>query len=147
MAENKKVAVTGQDLTDESATGVHDRIGDAPEVVSPTEQAEQNKELVAATNSGVDKAGQEAANRLEGQRAESFNITDAVLGEDEQHGINVKKAQAATFGEEYDPKTDPELNPAPITPAASQNQNNLRHPEDTAHVSPHAARNYLGQVI
>lgn len=119
----------------------------APEVISPTKQASENQDLVQATNKDVDKAGDEAATRLQGQSTESFNITDAVLGEDEQHGINVKKAQAASFGEEYDPSSDPENNPTPITPVQSQNQNNLRHPEDTTQVSPHAARNYLGQVI
>lgn len=118
-----------------------------PEVIAPSEQANEAKAVVKATNDGVDAAGAEAAKRLEGQQAESVNITDSVLGEDEKHGINVKTAQAASFGEEYDPKTDPEVNPAPITPVQSQNQNNLKHPEGDDFTHPHASRNYLGQLI
>lgn len=118
-----------------------------PEVVAPSEVASENADLVQATNSDIDKAGEEAATRLEGQTRESFNITDAVLGADEEHGVNVKKAQAASFGEEYDPKSDPELNPAPISPVASQNQNNLKHPEAPEFTDPHASKSYLGQPI
>lgn len=118
-----------------------------PKVVAPSEAAKDSSSNVKATNQSVEKAGNEAAKRVEGSRREAANTVDAVLGEDERHGINVKKAQAASFGEEYDPKNDPELNPAEITPAPSQNQNNLKHPDSVEDNDPHAARNYLGQRI
>jgi hypothetical protein len=118
-----------------------------PEVVAPGKAGDDAVARVKATNQTIEKAGAEAANRLKGQRRERFNITDAVLGADEQHSVNVKKAQAATFGEDYDPKTDPEVNPGTITPAPSQNQNNLKHPDDQVSNDPHAARNYLGQTF
>lgn len=118
-----------------------------PEVVAPSEVAAEAVSNVKATNSGVEKAGEEAATRLEGQRKERFNVTDAVLGQDEEHGKNVKKAQAASFGEDYDPDTDPEVTPPKISPAPSQNQNNLKHPDDETSNDPHAARNYLGQIL
>lgn len=140
----KKVEVTGEVKEGVTGTPTHD----APEreVQTPKDVANENQDLVQATNSDVDKAGEEAAKRITGSR-EAFNVTDAILGESEDHGINVKRAQAASFGEEYDPKTDPELNPAPLVPAASQNQNNLKHPEGDDFVNPHASRNYLGQLI
>jgi hypothetical protein len=125
----------------------NDNTPDTRKVVSPEQQAKENAALVEATNSTVEKAGAEAASRLEGQSKERFNVTDAILGADDDHSVNVKRAQAATFGEEYDPKTDPELNPAPLVPNASQNQNNAKHPADAIANDPLSARNYLGQLI
>lgn len=117
------------------------------EVKSPKEAGQESVAQVKATNADVERAGTEAASRLKGQTREAANTTDAILGADDKHGINVKKAQAASFGEEYDPKNDPELNPADVVPAPSQNQNNLKHPEDVERNDPHASRNYLGQPI
>ncbi len=118
-----------------------------PTVVAPSDVKNKSQDLVRATNQGVEKAGDEAANRVKGVRNERFNTTDAVLGADEKHGINVKKAQAASFGEEYDPKSDPEVTPPDVTPSPSQNQNNLIHPEGDEYTNPHASKNYLGQPI
>lgn len=118
-----------------------------PKVVAPSQVANEAKQTVDATNKDVDKAGQEAANRLKGQSKERFNVTDAVLGSDDQHSVNVKKAQAQSFGEDYDPKTDPEVTPTELSPAPSQNQNNLKHPAGEEWVDPHASKNYLGQPL
>lgn len=122
-------------------------MADEPKVITPKEAGQENAAKVKATNASVEKAGQEAASRMKGMRRERANTTDAVLGEDETHGINVKKAQAATFGEDYDPKTDPEVTPPDVTPAPSQNQNNLKHPDSADDNDPHSSRNYLGQRI
>lgn len=120
---------------------------DNPKVASPKEVAQESSAAVKATNAGVEKAGQEAASRMKGQTKEAANTTDAILGEDDKHGINVKKAQAASFGEDYDPKSDPEETPPEVTPAPSQNQNNLKHPDSVEDNDPHMSRNYLGQKI
>lgn len=145
-----KVIVTGDAVNEENTAGVPDNSTPAPEVVAPSEAKNEAKKLVGATNSDVEKAGNEAATRLEGQRREAFNVTDATLATDE-HYKNVRRAQAATAGEDYDPKTDPELTSGgargTITPAPSQNQNNLIHPNDDVIAHPHGSRNYLGQKI
>lgn len=119
-------------------------------VVAPKEVTEDATKEVKQSNQEVEKAGAEAAKRLDksdnrnGQGAvkERFNVTDAVLGEDEQHGETVKEAQARTNGTEYKKEE-----PVEVTPAPSQNQNNLKHPEDKVANDPHASRNYLGQLI
>lgn len=146
MAKDK-VIVTGDAVSDGAAQGVHYAAGPTPDVQAPKDQANEAGALVDATNSGVDKAGAEAASRLKGQRAESVNTTDAVLGEDEKHGIAVKTAQAASFGETYDPKSDPENVAETLVPVQSQNQNNLKHPAGDEFTNPHASKNYLGQLI
>lgn len=120
---------------------------DSPKVVSASDKAKDNANLVETTNKDVEQAADEAATRLKGQRRESFNVTDSVLGEDEEHGVNVKRAQAASFGEEYDPKSDPEAVIIEITPVASQNQNNLKHPSASEFTDPHAAKTYLGHPL
>lgn len=124
-----------------------DRTTDEPKVESPKETAQKGAKNVQATNSNIDKAGEEATSRLKGSRKEAANTVDSILGADDQHGIDVKTSQAASFGEEYDPKTDPEENPAPVTPAPSQNQNNLKHPDSEEDNDPQTSRNYLGQKI
>lgn len=124
-----------------------DTTKDEQKVQSPKEVAQEGSANVKATNQGVDKAGEEAAKRVEGQGSEAANTIDSILGADEKHGENVKKAQAATNGVEYDPDTDPELNPPAVTPAPSQNQNNLKHDDSVEANDPNASRNYLGQRI
>ena len=119
-------------------------------VVAPGEVADKAVENVKATNADVEKAGAEAAERLKGVSKERFNVTDAILGGeegDDEHYHNVRRAQASSFGEEYDPESDPELTPREISPAPSQNQNNLKHPEDPISNDPHTSRNYLGQIL
>jgi hypothetical protein len=123
---------------------------DKKNVKSAGEASSENQEQVEQTNQDVEQASKEAAKRLEGKTREGFNTTDAVLGADEDHYKNVREAQAASFGEEYDEKNDPELHPEinyldVATP--SQSQNNLKHPAIAEYTDPHMSKNYLGQPI
>jgi hypothetical protein len=122
---------------------------DKKDVKSAGEASSENQEQVEQTNQDVEQASKEAATRLKGKTRERFNATDAVLA-DGEHYKNVRQAQAASFGETYDEKNDPEVNPELRTldvATPSQSQNNLKHPAIAEYTDPHMSKNYLGQPI
>lgn len=120
-------------------------MADEKKVESASKVADENKSLVEDTNASVEKATAQAT----GDNSRVVQV-DAILGADEKHGDLVRTAQAASFGEEYDPKNDPEsasFEPKAEAPVASLNQNNLKHPTSDEYNDPFMSKNYLGQPL
>jgi len=125
---------------------------DKKKVESASRVGKEDAKHVEAINSSVDSATQKVADQGgdQGTANQRFVAVDAVLGQDEKHGDLVRTAQAATMGEEYDPKNDPEsasYEPTPEAPVRSLNQNNLKHPASEEYADPYMSKNYLGQPI
>lgn len=117
---------------------------------SASQAGKESAQATEATNKNVEQASKEAADTIKGQTKERFNTTDARLAESDTHFTDVRRNQAESVGEVYDPKTDPEVNPEINTldyATPSQSQNNLKHPADPAYTDPHMSKNYLGQPI
>lgn len=124
------------------------------EVQTGKEAAQDNQAITKKLNTSIDKATTEAAKVREAQTKdlpadagpksfkESFNVTDATLGQNDTHGELVKEAQAQSLGLDKDGK-----DVVTVTPTPSQNQNNLKHPESQDFTDPMRAQNYLGQPI